>query len=156
MYNASDSAIGALLGQRTGKAAHAIYYASKALNGTQLNYTITENEFLAVIFALEKFRSYLLEDKVIVYSDYTALWHLMTKKDVKPRLIRWILLLYGFNLKIRDKKGGENLVADHFSRLPIVKDDFILRKTFPNEQLFFTNPSRPWYADIINFLTTNQ
>ena len=88
---------------------------------------------------------------MIVYSDYAALRYLMTKKDAKPRLIRWILLLYEFNLKIRDKKGEENLVADHLSQLPIVKDDFILRKTFVNEQLFSINPSLPWYADIIPF-----
>ena len=88
---------------------------------------------------------------MIVYSDYAALRYLMTKKNAKPRLIRWILLLYEFNLKIRDKKGEENLVADHLSRLSIVKYDFILRKTFPNEQLFSVNPSLPWYADIIHF-----
>ncbi|XP_071927584.1 uncharacterized protein [Coffea arabica] len=103
--DASDHAVGAVLGQRVGKAAHIIYYASQALNGAQLNYSTTEKELLAVIFALEKFRSYLLGAKVIVFSDHAALRYLMTKKDAKPRLIRWILLLQEFDLEIRDKRG---------------------------------------------------
>ena len=76
-----------MLGQRVGKAAHAIYYASRALNGAQLNYSTTEKELLAVIFALEKFRSYLLGAKVIIFSDHAALRYLLTKKEAKSRLI---------------------------------------------------------------------
>ncbi|KAH9734147.1 hypothetical protein KPL71_017278 [Citrus sinensis] len=93
MCDASDYAVGAVLGQRVGKLPHVIYYASRTLNDTQLNYSTTEKEFLAVIFALEKFRSYLIRSKVIVYSDHAAIRYLLTKKDAKPRLIRWILLL---------------------------------------------------------------
>ncbi|XP_071926999.1 uncharacterized protein [Coffea arabica] len=126
MCDASDHAVGAVLGQRVGKAAHAIYYASRALNGAQLNYSTTEKELLAVVFALEKFRSYLLGAKVIIFSDHAALRYLLTKKEAKPRLIRWILLLQEFNLEIRDKKGAENLVADH---LNIV--NFIVTDKFP-------------------------
>ncbi|XP_071928236.1 uncharacterized protein [Coffea arabica] len=126
MCDASDYAVGAVLGQRVGKAAHAIYYASRALNGAQLNYSTTEKELLAVVFALEKFRSYLLGAKVIIFSDHAALRYLLTKKEAKPRLIRWILLLQEFNLEIRDKKGAENLVADH---LNIV--NFLVTDKFP-------------------------
>ncbi|XP_019054947.1 PREDICTED: uncharacterized protein LOC109115410 [Nelumbo nucifera] len=88
MCDASDHVVGAVLGQRIGKASHAIYYASKTLNDAQKNYSTTEKELLAVVFALEKFRSYLLGTKVIVYSDHAALHYLMMKKEVKPRLIR--------------------------------------------------------------------
>ena len=73
MYDVSDSAIEAVLGQRIGKVVHAICYAFKALCGVQLNYTTTEKELLVVVFSLEKFRSYLLGVKVIVYSDHAAL-----------------------------------------------------------------------------------
>ena len=72
---------------------------------------------LAVVFAIDKFRSYIVGAKVIVYTDHAALKYLLTKKDAKPRLIRWILLLQEFAIEIRDKKGVENSVADHLSRL---------------------------------------
>jgi hypothetical protein len=116
MCDASDYAVGAVLGQRKGKV-HAIYYASKTLNGAQLNYATTEKELLAVVFAFEKIRSYIVNSKVIVYTDHAAIKYLLSKKDSKPRLIRWILLLQEFNVEIRDKKGSENVVADHLSRL---------------------------------------
>nr|XP_027067751.1 uncharacterized protein LOC113693402 [Coffea arabica] len=154
--DASDHAVGAVLGQRVGKAAHVIYYASRALNGAQLNYSTTEKELLAVIFALEKFRSYLLGAKVIVFSDHTALRYLMTKKDAKPRLIRWILLLQEFDLEIRDKRGSENLVADHLSRIPVGEDNEPLRDAFPEEHLFSINSQLPWYADLVNYLVTGN
>nr|XP_028956467.1 uncharacterized protein LOC114824205 [Malus domestica] len=153
MCNASDYAIGAVLGQRVNKVPHVIYYASRTLNDAQLNYSTTENELLAVVFALEKFRSYLIETKVIVFSDHAALKYLLTKKDAKPRLIRWILLLQEFDLKIKDKKMSENVVADHLSRLvhSNTEEDLIpLRESFPDEQLFSLKITDPWYADIIN------
>jgi hypothetical protein len=87
MCVASDFAVGAVLGQRVGKLPHVIYYASKTLMDAQVNYTTTEKELLAVVFALDKFRSYLLGSKVIIYSDHAALRHLLAKKETKPRLI---------------------------------------------------------------------
>ncbi|CAN6559855.1 unnamed protein product [Malus baccata var. baccata] len=154
MCNASDYAVGAVLGQRVNKVPHVIYYASRTLNDAQLNYSTTENEFLAVVFALEKFRSYLIGTKIIVFSDHAALKYLLTKKDAKPRLIRWILLLQEFDLEIKDKKGSENVVADHLSRLvhSNIEEDLIpLRESFPDEQLFSLKITDPWYADIINY-----
>ena len=115
MCDASDYAVGAVLGQRKDNKPCAIYYASKVLDPAQMNYTTTEKELLAVVFALDKFRSYLVGSKIIVYTDHAALRYLLSKQDAKPRLIRWILLLQEFDVEIRDKKGVENTMADHLS-----------------------------------------
>ncbi|KAL0311296.1 UNVERIFIED_CONTAM: Retrovirus-related Pol polyprotein from transposon.6 [Sesamum angustifolium] len=130
MCDASNHAIGAVLGQRIGKEPHVIYYASRMLDNTQSNYTTTEKELLAVVFALEKFRHYLLGTKVVVFSDHAALKYLLSKKEAKPRLIRWILLLQEFDLTIKDKKGAKNLVADHLSRLVTNNDPSPLNDEF--------------------------
>ncbi|GJS98259.1 reverse transcriptase domain-containing protein [Tanacetum coccineum] len=117
MCDASDFALGAVLGQRKDKHFHPIHYASKTMTGAQLHYTTTEKEMLAVVYALEKFRPYLVLSRTIVFTDHSAIKYLMAKQDAKSRLLRWILLLQEFNLEIRDKKGAENVAADHLSRL---------------------------------------
>ncbi|KAM1230455.1 hypothetical protein ACFX11_040760 [Malus domestica] len=156
MCNASDYALGAVLGQRKNKHSHVIYYASRTLNDAQLNYSTTEKELLAVVFALDKFRSYLIGTKVIVFTDHAALKYLFTKKEAKPRLIRWMLLLQEFDIEIRDKKGCENVVADHLSRLVREEESLPISETFPDEQLLSIKVSTPWYADLVNFLVSKQ
>ena len=93
MCDASDTTVGAVLGQKVDGKHVVIHYASRTLDETQRNYTVTEKELLAIVFALERFRSYLLGSKVVVFTDHAAIRHLMNKKDSKARLIRWILLL---------------------------------------------------------------
>ncbi|CAL8988385.1 unnamed protein product [Prunus brigantina] len=119
MCDASNYALGAVLGQRVNKLPHVIYYASRTLNDAQLNYSTTEKELLAVIFALEKFQ---------------------------------------FDLEIRDKKGCENVVADHLSRLidgnHENKDVLPLNESFPDEQLLAIHDQEPWYADLVNYLAS--
>ncbi|CAN6566330.1 unnamed protein product [Malus baccata var. baccata] len=154
MCDASDYALGAILGQRKEKKPHVIYYASRTLNDAQLNYSTTEKELLAVVFALDKFRSYLIGTKVIVFTDHAALKYLLTKKEAKPRLIRWILLLQEFDIEIRDKKGSENVVADHLSRMVHNEESLLILETFPDEKLLSIKVSEPWYADLVNFLVT--
>jgi hypothetical protein len=123
MCDASDYVVGVVLDQRKEGQVHVVYYASKTLNESQLNYATTEKEFLAVVFAFEKFRSYIVNSKVIVYTDHVAIKYLLAKKDAKPTLIHWILLLQEFDVEIRDKKGVENVVVDHLSRMNRGKDD---------------------------------
>ncbi|KAL4385534.1 hypothetical protein GQ457_15G016780 [Hibiscus cannabinus] len=138
MCDASDYVVGAVLGQRKGKIFHPIYYASKTLNDAQVNYTTTEKELLAVIFASDKFRSYLIGAKVIVYTDHFPIKYLLSKKDAKPRLIQLILLLQDFDVEIIDKKGTENQVAGHLSHLEneqIATTSTEISEVFPYEQL---------------------
>ena len=87
MCDVSDYAIQAVLGQKRERIFQVIYYASRTLNDTQLNYATTEKELLAIVFSFDKFRPYLIGNKVIVYTYYSTIKYLMTKKDVKPRLI---------------------------------------------------------------------
>ena len=105
MCYASDCAVGAVLGQRLDKKPRAICYASKTLIKAEINYTTTEKELLAVVYALKKFQPYILGSKIIIYSDYAALKYLLSKKEAKPRLMRWVLLVQEFNLEIKDKKA---------------------------------------------------
>ncbi|KAH9658411.1 Endonuclease [Citrus sinensis] len=157
MCDASDYAVGAVLGQRVDRIPHVIYYASMTLNDAQLSYSTTEKEMLAVVFALEKFRSYLIGCKIIIFTDYAAFKYLLTKKYAKARLIRWVLLLQEFDLEFKDKKGTENIMVDHLSRLHFdtITEPLILNESFPDEQLMSVEVL-PWYADIVNYLVTGK
>nr|GEZ47418.1 reverse transcriptase domain-containing protein [Tanacetum cinerariifolium] len=108
MCDASDYAIGAVLGQKVEKHFWPFHYASKTMTQGETNYTTTKKEMLAVVYAFEKFRSYLIMNKSIVYTDQSALKYLFAKKDAKARLLRWILLLQEFDFKVIDTKGAEN------------------------------------------------
>ncbi|GJV52427.1 reverse transcriptase domain-containing protein [Tanacetum coccineum] len=160
MCDASDFAIGAVLGQRKTKHFQPIHYASKTMTEAQIHYTTTEKEMLAVVYAFEKFRPYLVLSKSIVYTDHSALKYLMNKQDAKPRLLRWVLLLQEFNITIRDKKGSENLAADHLSRLENPHKDVLenkdINENFPLETLgVISSESTPWFADYANFHAGN-
>ncbi|GJX66603.1 reverse transcriptase domain-containing protein [Tanacetum coccineum] len=141
MCDASDYAVGAVLGQRKTKHFQPIHYASKTMTDAQAHYTTTKKELLAVVYAFEKFRPYLVLSKTIVYTDHSALKYLLAKQDAKPRLLRWILLLQEFDVIIRDKKGAENLAADHLSRLENPHQDVLENKeiteTFPLEDSWY-------------------
>ncbi|KAK1603633.1 hypothetical protein QYE76_027306 [Lolium multiflorum] len=148
MCDASDFAVGAVLGQRVDKKLNVIHYASKTLDAAQRNYATTEKELLAVVFACDKFRPYIVDSKVTIHTDHAAIRYLMTKKDAKPRLIRWVLLLQEFDLHIIDRKGADNPVADNLSRLEnIAYDPVPVNDSFPNEQLAVIKVSSresPW------------
>nr|GEY15693.1 reverse transcriptase domain-containing protein [Tanacetum cinerariifolium] len=175
----------AVLGQRIEKHFLPIHYASKTINQAEANYTTTEKEMLAVVYAFEKFCSYLIMNKSIVYTDHSALKYLFAKKDAKARLLRWILLLQEFDFKVIDTRGAENYAADHLSRLvnpcenifdpkeinetfPLeslnknpyenVFDPKEINETFPLESLnkvAHNDPSTLWYADLANYHAGN-
>ena len=154
MCYASDYAIGAVLGQKSERIFQVIYYASQTSNDAQLNYATMEKELLAIVFAFDKFRPYLIVNKVIVHTDHSAIKYIMTKMDTKPILIRWVLLLQEFDLEIKDKKGTENLVAYHLSRLEGARDEVHVNDDFPDEQLLAIKNKKlvPWFADYVNYL----
>ena len=164
MCDASNFAIGAVLGKREDGKPYVIYYASKTLNEAQRNYTTTEKELLAIVFALDKFPAYLVGSFIVVFIGHSALKYLLTKKYAKARLIRWIFLLQEFNLHIKDKKGVENVVADHISRLAIahnsnglpINDDFSEKSLMLVEVAHWYAHVAPWYAHIANYLVTRE
>ncbi|GJT14527.1 reverse transcriptase domain-containing protein [Tanacetum coccineum] len=132
MCDASDFAIGAVLGQRKTKHFQPIHYASKTMTEAQIHYTTTEKEMLAVVYAFEKFRPYLVLSKSIVYTDHSALKYLLSKQDAKPRLLQ---------LENPHKDVLEN------------KD---INENFPLETLgVISSGSTPWFADIANFHAGN-
>ncbi|GJY37817.1 reverse transcriptase domain-containing protein [Tanacetum coccineum] len=132
MCDASDFAIGAVLGQRKMKHFQPIHYASKTMTEAQIHYTTTEKEMLAVVYAFEKFRPYLVLSKSIVYTDHSALKYLMNKQDAKPRLLR---------LENPHKDVLEN------------KD---INEHFPLETLrVISSESTPWFADYANYHAGN-
>nr|GEV17952.1 retrovirus-related Pol polyprotein [Tanacetum cinerariifolium] len=139
MCDASDFAIGAVLGQCQKKHFRPIHYASKTMTEAESNYTTTKKEMLAVVYAFKKFRSYLIMKKSIVYTDLSALKYLFAKKDSKAILLRWVLLLQEFTFKVIDTKGAENLAADHLSRLENPHQNMLdpkeINKSFPLETL---------------------
>nr|GEZ93028.1 reverse transcriptase domain-containing protein [Tanacetum cinerariifolium] len=179
MCDASDFAICVVLGQHHEKHFRPIHYASKIMTEVESHYTTTENEMLVVllrleawqcrhampnaiynlVYAFEKFQSYLIMNKSIVYTDHSALKYLFAKKDSKARLLRWILLLQEFKFKVIDTKRAENLAANHLSRLENphqnVLDPKEINETFPLETLnmvsFCGNSSTPWFSDFENY-----
>nr|GEZ35097.1 reverse transcriptase domain-containing protein [Tanacetum cinerariifolium] len=158
MCDASDFAVGAVIGKIVEKHFQPIHYASKTMTQAETNYTTSEKEMLAVVYTFEKFCSYIIMNKSIVYTDHSALKYLFAKKDAKARLLRWILLLQEFNFKVIDTKGVENYAADHLSLLENpyenVFDPKEINETFPFESLnkvAHQGPSTPWFTDFANY-----
>nr|GEV38903.1 DNA-directed DNA polymerase [Tanacetum cinerariifolium] len=139
MCDASDFVIGTVLGQCQEKHFWPIHYASKTITEAESNYTTIKKEMLAVVYAFEKFWSYLIMNKSIVYTDHSAFKYLFAKKDSKAILLRWVLLLQEFTFKVIDTKGAENLIANHLSRLESphqnVLDPKEINESFPLETL---------------------
>ena len=108
-----------------------------------------------MVFACKKIKPYILGSHVVIHTDHATIKYLMAKKDAKPRLIKWVLLLQEFDLEIKDKKGSDNVIADHLSRLERIagtEKGTEIAEIFPNEHLFMLSIQTPSYADIVNYL----
>nr|GEV54760.1 reverse transcriptase domain-containing protein [Tanacetum cinerariifolium] len=163
MCDASDFAIGAVLGQRQEKHFSPIHYVSKTMTKAETNYSTTEKEMLAVGYAFEFFWSYLIINKSIVYTDHSALKYLLAKNDSKVRLLHWVLLLQEFTFKVIDTKRAENLATDHLSRQESPHQNVFNPKEINDSFLLKTlnlvstrgNSSTPWFADFANYYMGN-
>eukprot|EP00253_Pinus_taeda_P001793 PITA_01793 len=153
--DASDPALGVVLGQKD-LVPYAIYYTSRNLTPTELNYTVTEKEFLVVVHAINKFRHYITDYETFVHTDHSAIRYLMNKRVTNGRVTRWLLLLQEFNITVLDRPGKQNTVADFLSRIQNTNDDSPVEDKFPDEYLFAVTTKAPWYADIANYLVTGK
>jgi hypothetical protein len=122
----------------------------------ELNYIVTEREFLAVVYAINKSRHYVTGYPTFVHTDHTTIKYLMNKPITNARVTIWLLLLQEFDITIVDKLGKENVVADFLSRLHINDDNSPKNDSFPNEHFFVVSSHSPWYVDIANYLVARK
>eukprot|EP00253_Pinus_taeda_P033590 PITA_33590 len=154
--DASDTTIGAVLGQEEDKKPYAIYYIRKNVSPAELNYTVTEKEFLAVIHSVNKFRHYITRYPIILYTDHSTIKYLVNKPLTNGRITRWLILFQEFDITIKDRPGKENLVVDFLSRMPAPVDPTAVEDQFPDEHLFAVTVKTPWYADVANYLAIGK
>ena len=152
--DASDMAVGVVLMQEKVKGwFRPVYYASQMLKAPEKNYTVTKREALGMIFALEKFRHYLLGNKVVFHVDHQALLFLVNKPKLEGRLARWMLLLQEFDYTVVHTPGNQHAVADYLSRLeneleaPGVPDELPDAALFKVEGQHCDN----WYDQMLQF-----
>ena len=151
--DASDIAVGAMLAQNpTGKTYQPIAYTSRLLSKAEKNYTTTEKEALAMAYAVNKFRHYLLGNKFIFYVDHFALQYLVNKPQVLSRLAPWLLLFLEFDFKVIYKPSKIHGVADALSCNEGAEPATGILDQTTNAQLFSMQPN--WIHPIIDYLQT--
>jgi hypothetical protein len=126
------------------------------LSPTELNYTVTEKEFLAVVHAIKKFHHYITGYEVFVHTDHSAIIFLMNKPITNGQVTRWLLLLQEFNIIVLDRPGKDNVVVDFLSRTKNEDDDIHVDDSFPDEHLFSLSVNTPWVVDMENYLATRK
>jgi hypothetical protein len=154
--DASDISIGVVLGQEEDKKPYAIYFISKNLSLDELNYIVTEKDFLVVIHAINKFCHYITGYPVILYIDHSAIRYLANKPITNGWVTRWLLLLQEFDITIKDRPWRENLVTDFLSHIPKTDDSLTFEDQFPDEHVFVFTTKPPWYADVENYLVVGR
>ena len=130
--DASDTTLGAVLGQKD-LVPYSIYYTSKNLTPTELNYTVTEKEFLAIVHAINKFRHYITGYEIFIHTNHSEIRYLMNKPIINGRVTSWLLILQEFNITVLDRPGKQNTVVDFLSRIQNTKEDFPVKDKFPDE-----------------------
>ena len=126
------------------------------MSPAELNYTMTEKEFMVVIYTINKFQHYITSYPTFVHTNHTAIIYLMNKPITNARVTRWLLLIQEFDITIVDKPRKEIVVADFLSRLVNNSDNSPIEDSFPNEHLFVVSTYSPWYADIANYLAASK
>ena len=154
--DASDTAIGGFLSQKEGQAPYAIYFINKKLTPAELNYIVTEKEFLAVVYSINKFRHYITCYEFFLHTDHSTIRFLMNKPITNGRVTRWLLLLQEFNITVIDRPGKEHLVADFLSHVQHEDGTKPVDDTFPDEHLFVVSIQTPWFTNISNYLSTGK
>jgi hypothetical protein len=146
--------LGVVLGQREAQIPYAISFVSKNISLTEVNYTVTEKEFLSVVHAINKFRHYITVYEFFVHTNHSTIIFLMKIPDTNARVTRWLLLLQEFNITIIDRPRRYNLVADFFSRLIHTGDNTPVDDNFLDTNIFSISTYIPWYVDVANYLVT--
>lgn len=147
--DASDTTLWVVLGQKD-FTPYAIYYTIKSLTPVELNYTVTENEFLAIVNAINKFRHYITGYETFVQTNHFAIWYLMNEPINNSRFTRWLFLLQELNFTILDWPRKQNIVVDFLTRIQNDNNDVPVEDNFPNEYIFAVCIESPWFVDIAN------
>jgi len=132
------------------------YYVSKNLTHADLNYTVNEKEFLAVIYAINEFRHYITRYPTFFHTDHTNIKYLMNKPITLGCITTWLLLIQEFDITIVDKPGKDNVVADFLSRMDTSDEGTPVEDSFSDEHIFEISTHTLWYADIANYLATGK
>jgi hypothetical protein len=122
----------------------------------ELNYTVTEKEFLANFHAINKFRHYIIGYELFVHTNHSAIRFLMNKPITNARVTRWLFLLQEFNITVLDRPRKDNVVSDFLSRIKNEDDDIPVDDSFPDEHLFSLSANTPWFVDMENYMATRK
>ena len=145
-----------MIGQKVDSVEHSIYFISKNLQGVEFKYIVIEKELLVVIYALNKFRHYIIRYEIFVHTDHSTIKNMMNKPTISGRLARWFLLMQEFDITILDKANKANVVAKFLSQLHVPDDPASIDDSFPDEHIFLLLAQNPGYANIMSYLTTRK